>query len=355
MKNKKIFIILGVIVGLIVAMTITYFILLTPSGRSNVPVTFVVNKGDDKKTIINNLKEAKLIKSKYAKIIYVILSNNKNLQAGSYEFSRDLSTQDIIKSLGKGDVIKEYKPSARVTLKEGVTLKEYIKLICDNTDLNYDDAIKKVNDKSFLKGLIADYWFLTDSILNKEIYYPLEGYLYPDTYYFRSKEVTISEIFKKMLDQMSLKLTPYKENISNSNYNIHELLTLASIAEKEVSIPSDRSKVVSVFINRLNKKISLGSDITARYGVKLDDTRPLKKSEYNDNNPYNTRLTVKIGFPAGPICTISSSSIEASINPADTNYLYFLSNIKTKETFFFENSRDFENKKNELKQVNGGY
>ena len=154
---------------------------------------------------------------------------------------------------------------------------------------------------------------------------------------------------------MSLKLTPYKENISNSNYNIHELLTLASIAEKEVSIPSDRSKVVSVFINRLNKKISLGSDITARYGVKLDDTRPLKKSEYNDNNPYNTRLTAKIGFPAGPICTISSSSIEASINPADTNYLYFLSNIKTKETFFFENSRDFENKKNELKQVNGGY
>ena len=101
--------------------------------------------------------------------------------------------------------------------------------------------------------------------------------------------------------------------------------------------------------------MSLGSDITARYGVKLDDSRVLKKSEYNDNNPYNTRLTSKLGLPVGPICMPAISSIEASIKPDSTNYLYFLSNIKTKETFFFENPRDFEQKKAELKNVNGGY
>ena len=154
---------------------------------------------------------------------------------------------------------------------------------------------------------------------------------------------------------MQVVLDPFKENILNSNYSIHELLTLASIAEKEVSNPTDRSKVVSVFINRLNKNMSLGSDITARYGIKLDDTRALTKSEYNDNNPYNTRLTTKLGLPVGPISMVEKSSIEASIKPETTNYLYFISNIKTKETFFFENSKDFENKKNELKKVNGGY
>ena len=154
---------------------------------------------------------------------------------------------------------------------------------------------------------------------------------------------------------MNTNLEPYKENINNSGFSVHEILTLASMAEKEVSIPDDRSKVVSVFINRLNKNISLGSDITARYGIKLDDTRALKKSEYNDINPYNTRLTSKLGLPVGPISMVSNSSIEASVKPESTNYLYFISNIQTKQTFFFENSRDFENKKNELKEVNGGY
>ena len=133
MKNKKLFIILGIILGVIVLFVVTYLILLSPVGRSNKEVTFVVEKGDGKEKIINNLKDAKLIRSKYATILYVILSGSKNLQAGSYNFSRDMSTNDIIKSLKTGDVIKKYKDSSRITLKEGdivsVTVKNTNKTI----------------------------------------------------------------------------------------------------------------------------------------------------------------------------------------------------------------------------------
>ena len=345
MKNKKIFIILGVIVGLIVAMTITYFILLTPSGRSNVPVTFVVNKGDDKKTIINNLKEAKLIKSKYATIIYVILSNNKNLQAGSYEFSRDLSTQDIIKSLGKGDVIKEYKPSARVTLKEGVTLKEYIKLICDNTDLNYDDAIKKVNDKSFLKGLIADYWFLTEDILDEDIYYPLEGYLFPETYDFY-KDTTIEQVIRKMLNVTSDKLSSIKDKMLNNKMSVHELITIASIAEKEANTSDDRRMVSQVIYKRLDMNMSLGMDVTSYYGVQKSMSETLTKVDLNDKNPYNTRVVTFIGLPVGPICNPSLDSINAALEPTNTDYVYFIADVLTGKVYFAKDIDGF----NELKE-----
>lgn len=345
MKNKKIFIILGVIVGLIVAMTITYFILLTPSGRSNVPVTFVVNKGDDKKTIINNLKEAKLIKSKYATIIYVILSNNKNLQAGSYEFSRDMSTQDIIKSLGKGDVIKEYKPSARVTLKEGVTLKEYIKLICDNTDLNYDDAIKKVNDKSFLKGLIADYWFLTEDILDEDIYYPLEGYLFPETYDFY-KDTTIEQVIRKMLNVTSDKLSSIKGKMLNNKMSVHELITIASIAEKEANTSDDRRMVSQVIYKRLDMNMSLGMDVTSYYGVQKSMSETLTKVDLNDKNPYNTRVVTFIGLPVGPICNPSLDSINAALEPANTDYVYFIADVLTGKVYFAKDIDGF----NELKE-----
>ncbi len=345
MKNKKIFIILGVIVGLIVAMTITYFILLTPSGRSNVPVTFVVNKGDDKKTIINNLKEAKLIKSKYATIIYVILSNNKNLQAGSYEFSRDMSTQDIIKSLGKGDVIKEYKPSARVTLKEGVTLKEYIKLICDNTDLNYDDAIKKVNDKSFLKGLIADYWFLTEDILDEDIYYPLEGYLFPETYDFY-KDTTIEQVIRKMLNVTSDKLSSIKDKMLNNKMSVHELITIASIAEKEANTSDDRRMVSQVIYKRLDMNMSLGMDVTSYYGVQKSMSETLTKVDLNDKNPYNTRVVTFIGLPVGPICNPSLDSINAALEPTNTDYVYFIADVLTGKVYFAKDIDGF----NELKE-----
>ena len=333
MKNKKLFIVLGVILGIIVALIATYFILLTPSSKSNKVITFTVKKGDGKEKIVDNLKDAKLIRSKYATIIYLVISGNKNLQAGSYEFSRDMSTQDIIKSLNSGDVIKEFKPSIKITLKEGVTLKEYMKLISDETNIDFDEAIKKVNDKAFLKGLIADYWFLTNDILDDDIYYALEGYLFPETYEFY-KETTVEQVIRRILNVTNEKLIPLKEEIKKSKYSVHEIFTIASIAEKEANKYEDRKMVTQVINKRLELNMSLGMDVTSYYGVQKSMKETLTKVDLNDENPYNTRVTTFIGLPVGPICNPSIGSIKAALDPADTDYLYFVADVDTGKVYF---------------------
>ena len=355
-KYRKIGIIASlVILFLVVTLIFVYCTFLTPVSKNTKMKEINIPVKSTSKQISTILKDNNVIRNKDFFVLYLKINHINDLKAGTYLLSESMTLKEIVAKIQKGTTYNN--ETIKITFKEGINFRELARTIADNTNNNYEEVIKftSLENQEYLKSLIEDYWFLTDSILDKQIYYPLEGYLYPDTYFFRSKEVTIAEIIKKMLDQMENILSPYRENIENSGYSIHEILTLASIAEKEVSISSDRAKVVSVFINRLNKKMSLGSDITARYGVKLDDSRVLKKSEYNDNNPYNTRLTSKLGLPVGPICMPAISSIEASIKPDSTNYLYFLSNIKTKETFFFENPRDFEQKKAELKNVNGGY
>ena len=340
MKNKKLFIILGVILGVIVVFITTFFILLTPVSKSNKVVEFTVKKGEGKETIITNLKDAKLIKSKYATIIYVLVSGNKNFQAGNYEFTRDMSTKDIVKSLNSGDVIKNLKASSRITLKEGITLKEMLKLISEETNLDYDKSIKDINDKAFLKGLIADYWFLTEDILDEDIYYALEGYLFPETYDFY-KDTTLDQVVRKMLNVTNEKLSPLKNEITSNKLSVHELLTIASIAEKEANSNSDRAMVTQVIYKRLDMNMSLGMDVTSYYGVQKSMDESLTTVDLNDENPYNTRVTTFIGLPVGPICNPSIGSINAALNPADTDYLYFVADILTGKVYFAKDINGF--------------
>lgn len=324
----------------------------------------VSDNSENKKVVIENgtssikigtiLKENNLIKSELFYKIYLKLFNVNDLKAGTYDLNESMPLGDIVDIIREGNNFNENEIA--ITFREGINMRKIAKLIEENTNNSYDDVMDLVNDGEYLQELIDEYWFITDDILNKKIYYSLEGYLYPDTYRFNNKDVTVEEIFDKLIKKMNDILTPLKSEIESSEFSVHELLTLASIAELEVNIESDRNKVVKVFMNRLDERMSLGSDITTRYSIKLDDTRPLKKSEYNSVNAYNTRSSSMAGkLPAGPIGMISKNSIEASVNPADIDALYFISNIKTNETFFFRKYSDFENKKDELASVNQGY
>lgn len=345
MKNKKLFIILGVILGVIGVFITTFFIFLTPVSKSNKVVEFTVKKGEGKETIIANLKDAKLIKSKYATIIYVLVSGNKNFQAGNYEFTRDMSTKDIVKSLNSGDVIKNLKASSRITLKEGITLKEMLKLISEETNLDYDKSIKDINDKAFLKGLIADYWFLTEDILDEDIYYALEGYLFPETYDFY-KDTTIEQVIRKMLNVTSDKLSSIKGKMLNNKMSVHELITIASIAEKEANTSDDRRMVSQVIYKRLDMNMSLGMDVTSYYGVQKSMSETLTSVDLKDKNPYNTRVVTFIGLPVGPICNPSLDSINAALEPANTDYVYFIADVLTGKVYFAKDIDGF----NELKE-----
>ena len=156
------------------------------------------------------------------------------------------------------------------------------------------------------------------------------------------------------------KLLEIYKDFDYSELSIHDRLTLASMVEKESpNIQDYRKMIAEVFLNRIEVGMSLGSDVTARYANKVDNKKQaLTKAQFNLKNPYNTRLTdgsMDGKLPVGPIASVSKSSIEAAFNQENHNYLYFISNIQTLETFFYENYSDFSKKKNELSSVNQGF
>lgn len=354
-RCKKIVLIITLILTFLIMTTIMLYIyLLKPVSNKEKNIDITIESGMSTKQIGNLLDENNLIKNSSFFVIYLKINNINNLKAGKYSLSQDMSLKEIVTTIQEGNNYNENEIS--ITFNEGINYRQLANIISTNTSNSYEDVLLVMQDIDYLNSLINDYWFITTDILNEDIYYPLEGYLYPETYNFKSRDVTVYEILKKLLDQMNTILTPYKDSLLNNDYSVHEILTLASIAEKEVNLVKDRSNVVSVFLNRLNKNMSLGSDVTTRYALKIDESRALYKSEYDTNNPYNTRGPNMLGkLPVGPIAAPSKDSILAAINPNKTDYLYFISNIKTNETFFFSKSRDFENKKNELSKVNQGY
>lgn len=339
-KGKIILIISAIIIAIIVIFVGVYFYLLSSVSSGSTKVSFTVNQGDSKMEIVTNLKDAGLIRNKYAALIYIVLSGNTNIQAGSYELNRNMSTEDIIKSLANGDIINTERESVSLTFREGITLEEYLELLSENTNLEYDTMITEINDPEFLNDLINDYWFLTDDILNNDLYYGLEGYLYPNAYQVHT-ETTLGEVVRKMLDEMTKQLEPLRSEIEESNYSVHEILTMASIAEKEAMNYEDRTKVAQVIYTRLDMGMNLGMDVTTYYGVGKSMTETLTALDLADDNPYNTRNASLIGLPVGPICNPSSESIRAVLNPADTNYIYFFADIITGNVYFTDDYNEF--------------
>ena len=187
--------------------------------------------GQGTEGIASALKENNLIKDDLVFKIYCKLNEVNNMQAGTYELNKNMSVEEIVKKFQAGDVvIKEIK----VTFQEGKNMRDIAKIISENTNNSYEDVMKVFEDKEYAKGLIEEYWFLTDEILDNNIYYPLEGYLYPDTYTFESVDVSIDDIIKIMLDQTDKVLSEYQIEIKSKGYTVHQFLSLASVVEKEL-------------------------------------------------------------------------------------------------------------------------
>ena len=348
-----IFLLISVLLGVLCG---TYIYLGSPVDLKNdKEIEVVIESGISSSSIATILLDKKLIRSDLYFKLYLKLNKINDLKATTYKLKRNMSTAEIISILQKGN---SYNPNElNITIQEGLNMRNIATVISNKTNNSYEDVIAKSNDEAYIKTLIDKYWFITEDILDPNIYYKLEGYIYPDTYTLASSDVDVEYIFNKMLDQMAKHLEPYKD-FDYSSMSIHERLTLASMVEKESSVLKDRSKMASVFVNRLKRNWSLGSDVTARYAIKLDEKRALTDVEFATKSPYNTRLidgSMNGKLPVGPISTISKSSIDASFNPDSTPYMYFISNIETNETFYYVNESDFLKKKADLKNVNMGY
>ena len=310
--------------------------------KDSTNIVLSVGKNDTYSTLGSALYEKGLIKSEFIYKVYIkLFLKESHLEVGEYNLNKTMNLEQIMNELKKGN---NYNPDTiRITFKEGLNARQIAREISKNTKNKYNDVIKVLEDREFAQKMIKDYWFLDDSILNNKIYYPLEGYLFPDTYEFLNKDVTTETIIRTLLNEFGEKIKPYKNKIEQSDLKLNEIVILASIAEVESLPGSNRKKVVGVFVNRINNNISLGSDMTAYYAYKLDDIKNgLTLEQFaNCSNPYNTRCTSKMGLPVGPISNPGIDSIVGAIEYENKGYLYFVADCNGK-TYFMNNYTEFE-------------
>ena len=269
-KNK---IILIVVIAIIAVMMITGIIFLNIYNNALSPVAkkgegkdikLLVEKGDTVKEIAKLLKEKGAIKDENIFNLYTKISGKSAFKQGRYKFNTENDVKTIVEKLVKGEVNKE---EIKLQLLEGKTIKDLAEVVAKVTTNTKEQFLAKMKDKDYIKKLSEKYWFIDyDTVTKEGIYYPLEGYLFPDTYIFDNKEVSIETIIDVMLKQTEKKIAEYKNIQGEKKLTLHEVLTLASIIELEAGTSStkseektlsDREVVAKIFMNRLNKKMSL--------------------------------------------------------------------------------------------------
>lgn len=329
-KFKIILVLVAILLIGIATLLGTYCYFKSPVSNDKKEVSIVIENGSTISDIATLLKKEGLIKDENFFKLYVKLKKVSNVYAAKYYFSPSMNLDEIINTLNEGGYNEN---EISITFKEGINMRGIAKLIKENTSNSEDDVYKKLKDEKYLNSAIEKYWFLTDDIKNSKIYYSLEGYLFPDTYRFNSKDVTVEEIFNKMLDQMEKELNKYKKQIEKSKYSIHELMTLASITQSEGYNEDDFKNIASVFYNRLKTGMALGSCVTSYYGVKKDMTDELLQKDIDASNPYNTRGNNPVKMPIGPISMPGAKALDATLDPIETSYYFFVSDKNNKLYF----------------------
>lgn len=278
---------------------------------------------------------------------YVKLKNEGGFKAGEYVLSPSMNVEEIINRLKTGKVF--ISAIVKMTIPEGTQLKEIADIMANAVKQKDAAVINQLNDRQFIQKLMAKYPdLLTNEILNSSVKYPLEGYLFPATYSFYKPNPSVEEMVTAMLDKTRSVLSAYQSEIKQKKLSVHELLTMASLVEEEATAKTDRKKIASVFYNRIKIGMPLQTDPTVLYA----EGKHKEKVFYKDlevNSPYNTYLHT--GLPPGPIANAGITSIEAALEPENTDYYYFLATpsgsiifTKTLEEHNLEKTKYISNK-----------
>ncbi|HEM2953057.1 TPA: endolytic transglycosylase MltG, partial [Streptococcus suis] len=276
---------------------------------------------------------------------------------------QNMSVDDIAKALQESGTPTAQKEAAgKVLIVEGYTLTQIAQAITDNTNtkdkndktpFTAEQFMATVTNQDFINRMVATYPKLFASLpaADSGVIYQLEGYLFPAVYEY-SDETTIEELVEQMIAAMDNRLQPYYETITAKNLTVNEVLTLASLVEKEGSTDEDRRNIASVFFNRLNAAMPLQSNIAILYAQgKLGQETTLAEDAAIDTSiesPYNIYWTP--GLMPGPVDSPSLSAIEAVINANTTDYLYFVADVTTGNVYFTNNID--EHNQNVAKYVN---
>ncbi len=311
---------------------------------NNIKIDFQINKGDGSTEVGKNLSQKGLIKSKYYFWYYVWRTKtDTKLQAGTYSISRSMTIPQMVELFINGKIKDE---RIKLTVPEGSTNDKIIELLEKKKPELVEDFQKIVKCQCLNKiNCLCDrfskkYKFIQH--IPKGV--DLEGYLFPDTYFISKNETGIT-LASKFLNNFNKKInTEIISKIKKQNNTLHEIITLASIVEREAQESKDRPVIAGIFWNRLKINHALQSDATLAYILKTNKIK-YYQNEIDKKSPYNTYKNV--GLPPGPISNPGLEAILATIHPVDTNFFYFLNDIETGETVF---ARTFEeHKRNKTK------
>lgn len=294
-----------------------------PVSKNSEVKAFEVKAGSTYFSVVDDLKEQKLIKSDKFFKFYVKIMNPKPLEACIYYLDETMGAKGVLNEFEKG--CNSNPDAKRLTIPEGRNIEEIALLASKITNNTVDELIEFWDSDEFVDKVIEKYWFVTDNVKDSEIRHPLEGYFYTSTYELLNDKVDPEYIAYKFLDQMDKVLTKYKNEIAASNYNIHEILTLASIVQYESGDVTDMPKIAGIFQNRLDINMALQSSVTVCYA--LGDVNHWTDCEYNSglDSPYNTYKYA--GLTPGPILNNGTDAILAVLNPDEHDYYYFIADV----------------------------
>lgn len=326
MKNKKVFAVAMIAILFIVSLILFKFVndIKHPFNTKTGLVPVFVHKGDSLFNVISELDNNGLIKNKYLIKFYIKSKKlDTNIKPGKYSIANNVSINEFVEILNKGLGNNYF---IHVTIPEGYDIEGIANIIAESGIISKNEFIRsciEYNVPSFIKT-------------RDDVKYTLEGYLFPDTYEFE-KGINGEKIIRVMLNRFQEILDQIEKEENKKIENLQELITVASIIEKEARVEEDRDKIASVFFNRLDRGMMLQTDATVLYAIgERRDKLYLK--DLKVESPYNT-YKVK-GLPPGPICSPGKASIKAVLNPETTDYIYYVLQDEKKH-YFTNNYKDF--------------
>ena len=315
-------------------------------------ITVDIPEGSGNKYIGQILEKAGVIKSATVFNYYTKFKNYSNFQSGYYNLQASMDLDEICKLLKEGGTPQPEKPSlGQILVTEGYTIKQISEAVTKNsakknasTPYSSEDFLKVVQDEAFISKMAAKYPKLLSSLPSADqVTYRLEGYLFPATYSYY-KETSMEDIVEEMISTMDSYMSQYYDTIAASGKSVNDVLTLASLVEKEGSTDDDRRNIASVFYNRMNNNMPLQSNIAILYAMgKLGEETSLAADASIDtsiDSPYN--VYTNTGLMPGPVDSPSLAAIEATVNPASTDYYYFVADVKTGKVYYSENFDDHQ-------------
>ncbi|WP_022793819.1 endolytic transglycosylase MltG [Marinococcus halotolerans] len=318
-KGKAFLYFLGIIFLMSVAGALIYVLyMLYPAAENDgEKQTVVIEQGTSTEAAAEYLEKQQLIRNAVVFQYYSYLRPD-SLKAGTYRLSASMSAGEIAHTLEAGQQAQE--PVVSITIPEGRSLEQIARISAKNADFSEEIFMETATDEAFIRSLSESYSFIREPDKENSVRYALEGYLSPQTYEYYGDSPGAEAVVKDMIERTNETMVEFSNQITSSPWNAREIWTIASIVEREAARAEDRAPIAGVIENRLEKNMRLEMDPTVAHALGEHRLR----TSFNDlrvASPYNTYRNR--GLPPGPIASPGIQSVEAALNPENTEALYF--------------------------------